>query len=224
MQPQVSKIILAVLITAVVVGSSVYYWQNQNSTQINNYSSVAKNSEQASSTSVVQGAISTDLFDLAKNSKNEFTYLVSAPKLDGDVKMLLKNNYRGYDISFSFTYSLNPWGSLRYVKHDLSASDGASFEDLPAINSYSFCAAGYSCDEQEHKGMGFDMTFWNAKFNGRSEDPKFYLGNGETFLRETDKYIVTYKPFIFKPFYGDNRDQDNVNKEVEKIVNSIEVY
>lgn len=221
MQSQASKILFSVILTAVIVGGGVYFWQHQEAAQITTPVATVKDSEQLNIKPVTQESTSTDLFELAKNTKDEFTYLVSAPKLTGDWKMTINNNSGDYVLRFSLKYKYSPWGELRYTKADLTATDGAPpVNGLSGVASYSFCAGQYYCDETNHKGMGFDLTFWNAKFIGRSADPKFYLKDGETFLKETDKYIVTYKPFT-----GSTANQQvKVDQEVSDLVSSFEIY
>lgn len=204
MQSSTSKLIIAVVITAILVGSGVYLWQHPTS---------------RSGSPVVQpsSSASPSLFDSAKNTKDEFTYLVSAPTLGGDWKMTLNNNFEDFVLRFSLTYKFSPWGAMAYKSTDLTATDASSPSSLPGVVSYSFCASQYYCDEINRKGMGFELTFWNATFSGRETDPTFYLERGDTFLKETDKYIVTYKAFSNSP-------QATIDKEVSNLLKSFELY
>jgi len=221
MESQTSKTLFAVILTSVIVGGGVYFWQHQETAQVTTPVATVKDSEQLSIKPATQEPTSTDLFESAKYTKDEFTYLVTAPKLTGDWKMTINNNFEDYLLRFSLKYKYSPWGELRYTKTDLTATDGAPpVNGLSGVTSYGFCAGEYYCDETNHKGMGFDLTFWNAKFIGRSADPKFYLNDGETFLKETDKYIVTYKPFTGSPA----NQQAKIDQEISTLLSSFEIY
>lgn len=209
MQSQTSKIVLAVVITAVVAGGGVYFWQNKDVGQNKIEEPVAKLAEQA-----VQKPDVKDLFESAKESKNEFVYLVVAPKLNDEWRMVMKNML----VNFSFKYKSFPWGQLRYDESNLTDTDGDPGENgLPGFLSYKFCAGAYYCDMEKGAGMGFHITFWNAKYAQRSKNPDFYLRDGEKFLKETDRYVVTYKPFS-------DSSSINVDGEVENLIGSLEIY
>jgi hypothetical protein len=204
------KIVLAVIITAVVVGGGVYYWQQN----------------EAPTTPT---PVSTDLFDMAKNSTNEFTYLVSAPKVDGDWKMILNDSYLG---KFSLEYNY-PWNELRYKSQDFKQvgmpGEGFTMKAIPGVKSYLFCAGMYYCDEYQRTGMGFELKFWDAEYLGREDNPQFYLEDGDILIKETDKYIITYKPFYKLDPVSGHADiefgaEDNVRKEVEEVVSTFKFY
>lgn len=226
MQSQGSKIALAIVLTAIVVGGvvggGVYYWQNKAVVQGVTPTATVNQPQQAASESATKAPPPQNLFELAKNTDDEFTYLISAPKLTGDWKMTVNHNFKSYVQRFAFTYKYSPWGEMRYFSTDLTATDGAGLNELPGVTSYSFCASQYACDEIKHQGMGFDLTFWNAKFLGRAKDPKFYLKGGEIFLKETDTSIVTYKPFTYKPL--SYPPQSDIEKEAAKLMSSFELY
>jgi len=181
----------------------------------------------ASQPEVVEPA-QVDLFEAAKNTSDSFTYLVSSPNVD-DWKIILKDSFIG---AFTFQSKFaDYWTDMRYASADLTATDGASFEQLRGLVSYDFCASQYYCDEQKHEGMGFNLTFWNAKYSGLAENPDFYLEDGNVFIKQTDEYIATYKPFTSNlcayTTVGDEKcekDQAELDQAVVKLFESFETF
>lgn len=210
------QVVLAVIVTAVVVGGGVYTWQQKEMAQFN------KPVTQSTETKITKpDSKLTDLFDQAKNTKNEFAYLVTAEKLDGNWKMMVNNNHPDLDLEkFSLEYKSSPWGNLRYQTTDLTATDGGGPKDFQSTVIYYFCAGNYYCDEDEMKGMGFELRFWNAKFEGRAADPEFYLKDGGMFLKENEDYIVTYKPFKDST----NKEDPKISDAVGNLMKSFELY
>jgi|GEM_PF-6763441 len=197
-----------VVISAIVAGGIFYYFQYKENTLL-----IASLKKQIQD----QKSVSTDLFDLTKTTKDEFTYLVSAPKVNGDWKMIVNDSFI---VPFSFTYKFSPWSQMRYAVSDLTATDGpVPAHGFKGLVSYAFCAGNYYCNEEKREGMGFNLTFWDAKYINREKEPNFYIENGEKLLKETDKYIVTYKPFSssFSP-------DPNIDKEITKLMSSFEIY
>lgn len=136
-----------------------------------------------------------EISELVKQSANDFTFLVSAPKWNGEWTVVLNNPINNHGFSFQYPRS-SPWEQIRYQFSDLTATDGArSFAALKAIGQYRFCAGEYYCDDQKRDGMGFTLTIWNASYEGKDKKPEFYLEEGNILLTQTDKYIITYKPF-----------------------------
>lgn len=213
MKSQVLKYLLAIILSAGIAGGGVYYWQQS---EIKNREE-AKEPVKEVAKEIAKEVPATNLFELTKTTKDEFTYLVSAPKIGGEWKVVFNNNFESLPIRFSFKYDVSaPWADLRYAKSDLTASDGgATLNDLQGITGFRFCAGNYYCDEQKYEGMGFDLTFWNAKYKGRKEDPKFYSKNGDILFKETDNYIITYKPF---------KGANNVEKEVANLMSTFEIF
>ncbi|MCX6734813.1 MAG: hypothetical protein NTZ25_02775 [Candidatus Peregrinibacteria bacterium] len=223
MKSQILKYLLVIILSAGIAGGGVYYWQQSegkkgedNKEAKTTEEKLLKEEVKEPAKEVTKESPASDLFELAKTTKDEFTYIVSSSKLNGDWKVVVNNNFKNLPMRFSFKYQgISPWGEIRYIKSDLTASDGAAFTDLQGISSYRFCAGNYYCDDTKNEGMGFNLTFWNSKFKGKVADPKFYLKNGGTLFKETDNYIITYKPFT-----GDK----NVEKEVANIMSTFEIF
>lgn len=221
MKSQVLKYFLAIILSAGIAGGGVYYWQQNEGEEVKTVE--AKDSEEKSTKEESKEVKETpnqtsasDLFELVKGTKDEFSFLVSHPKSGGDWKVIVNNNFENLPMRFAFTYKSNsPWGEIRYKKSDLTASDGASFTDLQGVASYEFCAGEYYCDDIKREGMGFELTFWNNKYSGKTKDPKFYLKNGDILFKETDNYIITYKPFA---------KATDVDKEVANIMSTFEIF
>ena len=131
-----------------------------------------------------------NVFDVAKKSKNQFLYVVSSPSLT-KTQMLLKGGF----VDFSLEYNWGDWGQMYYVDTDLTASGGAPFDSFDMLNTYDFCAGGYFCDIDKKEGKGFQMQIWSAKYSGAKKDPNFFQKNGETLVKKTDKFIITYKSY-----------------------------
>lgn len=217
MRSQIPKFVLVIAITVLVVGGGVYFWQNQKLIEVVN----SVNSQSSVQAPVVQQPISSDVFEIAKKSDDEFMYLVSAPKIGDDWRMLVSNTFTDFVLRFSLKYKFSPWGEMSYKKYDLTATDGAPpLNGLSGYSHYVFCAGNYYCDAEKRSGMGFELTFWNAKFIGRVADPKFYAKNGEIFLKETDQYIVTYKPFSDSVA----TQKAHIETEVATLIQTLEVY
>lgn len=210
MQSQVLKYLLAIILSAGIAGGGVYYWQQSE------VEGIEEKPEKEVIKEVTKESPASDLFELAKTTKDEFAYVVSSSKLNGDWKVVVNNNFESLPMRFSFKYQgISPWGEIRYTKSDLTSSDGAAFNELQGISSYDFCAGNYHCDDTKNEGMGFNLTFWNAEYKGKATDPKFYLKDGETLFKETDKYIITYKPFT---------GAKDVEKEVANIMSTFEIF
>lgn len=224
MQSQMLKILLAIILSAGIAGGGVYYWQQgefKNGEEVKEVKTVEDKTskvEEKTEKEIVKEFTSTGLYELAKATKDNFTFLVSHPNSDSNWKVLVSNNFEDMPMRFSFNYkSASPWREIRYNKTDLTASDGASLEDLQGITGYRFCAGEYYCDSLKHEGMGFDLTFWNGKYKGKTADPKFYLKNGDILFKETDNFIITYKPFT-------NSSQAEVDKEVANLMSTFETF
>jgi len=173
------KSFLTILITGVIVGGGVYFWQNQS------------HNMQQFSQEVCMPVQTGDIIETAKISGGDFLYLVSSSS-SKDTTAVLRDSL----LSFSLKYLYNEWGSLYFLKTDLTASDGAvdpNYFDGFAI--YDFCAGSSFCDMAKEDGQGFQLKVWNANYSGRDKNPNFYTKDGETLVIETDNIIVTYKPY-----------------------------
>ncbi|PIQ79072.1 hypothetical protein COV81_03250 [Candidatus Peregrinibacteria bacterium CG11_big_fil_rev_8_21_14_0_20_41_10] len=196
------KLILAVVITAVIASGGVYIWQQNQTLDVQQTEVVA------------EPTVVPSLLETAKNSKDDFIFLVSAPKFDSDWQLLLSNGTLG---RLTFNFKLTPWGQMRYKVVDLTATGGGVPENgLAGQVAYEFCAGQYYCNLEKNDGMGFTVTLWNAKFIGRADNPEFYLQTGQKLLAETANSIITYKPFT-----SDNV-QAKVNEEVDKLIGTFE--
>jgi hypothetical protein len=204
-----AKFIITVVVTALLAGGGVYYWQRP-------VEPVNAPVEDISDTEYVEETEVIDLVDLAAGSDNDFVYLISAESLNSDWKMVLKNSFIG---TFTLDYKFSPWGAMRYIAIDLSAHDGnPGPHGLSGKVAYHFCAGQYYCSLSEKDGMGFTLTFWDAKYTGRSDDPEFYAKNGDILLMETDENIVTYKPF------KDSSNNQEVSGRVEDLLTTFELH
>ena len=164
----------------------------------------------------------TDLIQAVKDSSNAFTYIATADKIGGSWKILIKSPDTG---TFSFNYSGqegNNWGAMRYLYSDLTASDsGAPLSGFSHIGIYSFCAANYDCDERTRTGMGFQLDFWNAKYNNPS-DPGYYPNSGETIVLKTDKFVIGYQPYAPVGCAGQNAQQNYCTDQQKQITSAVD--
>lgn len=132
----------------------------------------------------------SDFISSAKESYDAFMYVVSSPNYE-ETELVLRDAL----ISFALKYDYNDWGKMYFSDIDLSATDGANKYEIVAFVAYEFCTGNYYCDQREKKGKGFELTLWNAEYEGRTDNPDFYLENGETLVTESGALIITYKPY-----------------------------
>jgi hypothetical protein len=186
-----SKNLLTILITAIVVGGGVYIWQNQ---PINTQQQILQDAQPKVINDVAPvvapASGNTDIAEIAKTSNSDFLYLVSSPSLK-NTQMVLKDFYG----TFSFEYPWNEWREMYFVPSDLTASGGGDPNRFDEFYKYNFCAGSSYCDMTKQEGRGFEMQIWNANYPGRKDDPNFFTKSGEILVKETDKIIITYKPY-----------------------------
>ena len=183
-----SKSILTVVITAILVGGGVYFWQNQT---YSGQQLPKSNSPEAVSQEIPKvTSPEISVVETAKKSESKFLYLVSSPSLE-KTQVILKDFYG----NFSFEYPWNEWREMYFSTSDLTASGGGDGNRFSEFYTYDFCAGSYGCDMTKQEGRGFEMQIWNATYPGRKDDPNFFKKNGEVFVKETDKIIITYKPY-----------------------------
>ncbi len=203
-----SKSLLTILITAIIVGGGVYFWQNQPSDthqlpQESQQEAVSEETQEISTPTQESNVV-----EVAKNSDTEFIYLVSSPSYENTTVIL-----KDYLVSFSLEYPYNEWRQLYFSETDLTASDGGESNRFEGLVTYDFCSGLYFCDMNEKEGRGFQLKVWNATYPGRDENPDFYSEDGETMVVETDDIIVTYKPY----------NGQNVAEDAAKLFESFEL-
>lgn len=203
-----SKGLVTILITTIVVGGGVYFWQNQpvDTQQLSQENTLEFVSEDAQA--VNRPTENNDVVEVAKNSSAEFLYLVSSPSYKETTAVL-----KDYLLSFSLKYPYNEWRQLYFFSSDLTASGGGNSNRFDGLVTYDFCAGSYFCDMTEKKGRGFQLKVWNATYPDRDENPDFYSEDGEIMVVETDDIIVTYKPY----------DEQNIAEAAAKLFESFEL-
>ncbi len=222
-----SKNILTILLTAIIAGGGVYFFVKNNQpiptpTIVQKEVDIDKIKEgikkelmdemKKNEKEVAQPSITKDIVEIAKASNNKFLYLVSSPSLSS-TKVILKDFYG----TFSFKYPWNEWRELHFTNSDLTGSSGGDTNRFDQLLAYNFCAGSLGCDMSKKEGKGFEIQIWNATYPGKTDNPNFFKNNGEILVKETEKIIITYKP------YKDSYNGQGVTEAVDKLFESFEL-
>lgn len=168
------KLILAVVITAVIASGGVYIWQQNQTLDVQQTEVVA------------EPTVVPSLLETAKNSKDDFIFLVSAPKFDSDWQLLLSNGTLG---RLTFNFKLTPWGQMRYKVVDLTATGGGVPENgLAGQVAYEFCAGQYYCNLEKKRWYGLYGNIMERQIHRPRRQPRVLSTNRPKIASRNGKF------------------------------------